>query len=108
MNFYLFFSDDVFTILTLRTNLVPYMDKIHTLNIIHKDCILDWHSTPANVCVTNLLTKLYNNCHIAEAEIASFSFIIFVNCIKVYLNIITLWLNSGGLEDWQDEFTIAR
>ncbi|XP_012522259.1 gamma-tubulin complex component 5 isoform X2 [Monomorium pharaonis] len=97
------------TFLSLSSNLRRHLNTIKILYDIHRNIITDWKVNPNWKCASRLLSSLYyemQNSH--SRERTNICINLYLRSLTVYLNIIDTWLSEGRLEDWQDEFIIAR
>ncbi|XP_011160676.1 gamma-tubulin complex component 5 [Solenopsis invicta] len=97
------------TFLSLSSNLRRHLNTIKILYDIHRNIIIDWKVSPNWKCASRLLSSLYyemQNSH--NRERTNICINLYLCSLTVYLNIIDTWLSKGRLEDWRDEFIIAR
>ncbi|XP_014467544.1 PREDICTED: gamma-tubulin complex component 5 isoform X2 [Dinoponera quadriceps] len=97
------------TFLSLSVGLRKHMNTVKILYDIHQKVITDWKISPNWKCASRLLSFLYcemQNSH--SLERTNICTNLYLCSLTVYLNIIDTWLSEGRLEDWRDEFIIAR
>ncbi|XP_023289809.1 gamma-tubulin complex component 5 isoform X1 [Orussus abietinus] len=102
-------QDDCNTMLSLSKDLKKHLKHIKMLYEIHRSVITDFQNSANWKCASNLLSGLYREMENSSSrEKSNICASLYLRSIKVYLNIIDTWLSEGRLEDWRDEFVIAR
>ncbi|KAL7306403.1 hypothetical protein TKK_0001821 [Trichogramma kaykai] len=102
-------QDSQKTFLSISKLLKVQLDKIKTIYEIHKTVTEDWEKSENWQSASKLLSKLFHkiqNC--SKPDAINLCVSLYLSCLSVYLNIVDVWLSQGRLEDWRDEFLIAR
>ncbi|XP_066584961.1 gamma-tubulin complex component 5-like [Prorops nasuta] len=102
-------QDDSNTLLSLSQLLRKYLNYIKILHDIHTKIVINWGIYPNWKCASSLLSNLYFEMQNSYSrERSNLCAYLYISSFTVYLNIIDTWLTEGRLEDWRDEFIIAR
>ncbi|XP_016843596.1 gamma-tubulin complex component 5 isoform X1 [Nasonia vitripennis] len=102
-------QEDQKTFLSISKNLKRYLDRVKMIFEIHKSVVEDWKKMTNWQAASKLLSCLYFKMQNSSSyETVNLCATLYLASLSVYLNIVDVWLSEGRLEDWREEFIIAR
>lgn len=100
---------ETYTIVSFHNKFQPHAKMLEMLWNIHETSVLDDSKYPPHICASYLLASLNYHVQIScTKEKKNLAIVLFMTCLRTYMEIVEIWWTQARLNDVKLEFLMER